>query len=199
MTGNNPNGDFTKMLKALEGSDFIIRYVPFGKSKHAEHYKLTDCFCWFWLHFKESKEIKETDYWQHHQKESEINSWRGIAFEEVCLQHVYQIKSVLQIAGVASTESSLLVRGTKETDGMQIDLIIDRADDVVNVCEMKYSKSPFVVSKPYAEKLSKRLSDMESAMPEKTIQMTLVSIKGMERNENSEIFATSIVADDLFR
>ena len=198
-TGINPNGDFTKMLKALAGSDFIVRYVPFGMSKHEEHYKLTDCFCWFWIHFKESKEVKETDYWQHHQKESEINSWRGIAFEEVCLQHVYQIKSVLQIAGVASTDSSLIVRGNKETDGMQIDLIIDRADDVVNVCEMKYSKSRFVITKAYAEKLSKHISDMESAMPEKTILMTLVSIKGMERNENSEIFTTSIDTDELFR
>ena len=177
MTGINPNGDFSKMLKALVGSDFIIRYVPFGKGKHEEHYKLTDCFCWFWLHFKESKDVKETDYWQHHQKEPEINSWRGIAFEEVCFQHVFQIKSAIQIAGVASKESSLIVGGTKNTDGMQIDLIINRADDVVNVCEMKYSKSRFVVTKSYAETLSKRLSALEDAMPEKAIHLTLVSIK----------------------
>ena len=107
MTGINPNGDFSKMLKALVGSDFIIRYVPFGMGKHEEHYKLIDSFCWFWLHFKESKEVKEADYWQHHQK--------------------------------------------------------------------------------------------EPAMPEKTIHLTLVSIKGMEKNENSEIFTTSITADELFR
>lgn len=199
ITSLNPNGDFTKMLKALVGSDFIIRYVPFGKSLHEEHYKLSDCFCWFWLHFKESKDVKESDYWLYHQKESEINSWRGIAFEEVCLQHVHQIKSAMQVAGVASKESALIVGGTKKTDGMQIDLIIDRADDVVNVCEMKYSKARFVVTKPYAEKLSKRLSSLEVIMPEKTIHMTLISIKGMERNENSEIFTTSISADDLFR
>ena len=198
-TGINPNGDFSKMLTALVGSDFLIRYVPFGKSKYEEYYKLSDCFCWFWLHFKEKEDIKESDYWQHHQKESEIASWRGIAFEEVCLQHIYQIKEAMQIAGVASRESSLVISGEKDTDGMQIDLLIDRADDVVNVCEMKYSKSRFVVTKSYAEKLSSRLSFLENTMPEKTFHMTLVSINGMERNEHSDIFVREISAEDLFR
>ena len=82
---------------------------------------------------------------------------------------------------------------------LQIDLLIDRADDVVNVCEMKYSKSRFVVTKSYAEKLSSRLSFLENTMPEKTFHMTLVSINGMERNEHSDIFVREISAEDLFR
>ncbi len=199
MTGIAPNGDLTKMLKALEGSDFIIRYVPFGRSKNETHYKLSDCFCWFWLHFKEAKEIKENDFWQHHMKETEVASWRGIAFEEVCMQHVHQIKAAMQIAGVASMEYALIVPGSKESEGMQIDLLIDRDDDVLNACEMKYSKTPFTVTKAYAEKLSKRLSALEDAMPEKSIHLTLVSIKGMEHNIHSDIFTNSISADDLFR
>ena len=120
MTGLSPNGDFTKMLKALIGSDFVTRYVPFMASSREEHYKLSDCFCWFWLHFKESLKIGETDYWQHHLREAEIASWRGVAFEEVCMQHVRQIKTALQIAGVSSKESSLIVKGDKDIDGMQI-------------------------------------------------------------------------------
>ena len=82
---------------------------------------------------------------------------------------------------------------------LQIDLLIDRADDVVNVCEMKYSKSRFVVTKSYAVKLSSRLSFLENTMPEKTFHMTLVSINGMERNEHSDIFVREISAEDLFR
>lgn len=197
-TGINPNGDFSKMLKALIGSDLINRYVPFGAGKREEHYKLTDCFCWFWLHFKEKATIQETDYWQHHQKESEVNAWRGIAFEEVCMQHVHQIKAALQIAGVASTESALIVKGGKKTDGMQIDLLIDRADDVVNVCEMKYSKSRFTVTKPYAEKLMRRLSNLESALPEKTFLPTLITSNGIERNIHSELFTNVITTNELF-
>ena len=197
-TGINPNGDFTKMLKALIGSEFINRYVPFGAGKREEHYKLTDCFCWFWLHFKENADIKETDYWQHHQKESEVNAWRGIAFEEVCMQHVHQIKTAMQIAGVASIESALIVKGSKNNDGMQIDLLIDRADDIVNVCEMKYSKSQFTVTKTYAEKLSKRIANLESALPEKTFLLTLVTVNGLERNLHSDIFVHTITANELF-
>ena len=198
-TGINPNGDLSKMLKALVGSDFLIKYIPFGKGKREEHYKLSDCFCWFWLHFKEFSHISETDYWQHHLNESEISAWRGIAFEEVCLQHIYSIKAAMQIAGVASKEYSLIVKGNRNTDGRQIDLLIDRADDVVNVCEMKYSKARFTVTKAYAEKLSARLSALEGMLPGKALHMTLVSINGMERNEHSDIFTTTITADDLFR
>lgn len=197
-TNINPNGDFTKMLKALIGSDFIDRYVPFGAGKREEHYKLTDCFCWFWLHFKEKNDTKEADYWQHHQKESEINAWRGIAFEEVCMQHIHQIKTAMQIAGVASRESALIVKGSKNNDGLQIDLLIDRADNIVNVCEMKYSKAPFTVTKTYAEKLSKRIAHLESALPKKTILLTLITVNGLERNLHSDIFADTITADELF-
>ena len=73
-----------------------------------EYYKLIDSFCWFWLHFKEGKKIVQQDFWQQHLKESDIASWRGIAFEEVCLQHITQIKYSLHIAGVSSQESSCL-------------------------------------------------------------------------------------------
>ena len=198
LTGINPNGDFTKMLKALIGSDFVIRYVPFMGNGREELYKLSDCFCWFWLHFKETLRISETDYWQHHLKESEISSWRGIAFEEVCLQHIGQIKTALQIAGVSSKEASLIVRGDGNHEGMQIDLLIDRADDVVNVCEMKYCKSTFTVTKAYAEKLAKRLAALEKMLPEKTFHMTLVSVGPMERNDYSDSFTSIVTAEDLF-
>jgi hypothetical protein len=198
-TGINPNGDFTKMLKALIASDFVTKYVPFGNANNEVYYKLSDCFCWFWLHFKEKLGISEQDYWLHHMKEPDITSWRGIAFEEVCLQHVYQIKATMQIAGVASKESSLIVKGDKDIEGMQIDLLIDRADDVVNVCEMKYSKVPFAVTKAYANKLSIRLSTLENMLPGKSFHMILVSINGIERNEHSDIFTLIISADDLFR
>ena len=195
----NANGDFSKMLKALIGSDFVVKYVPFGKGVREEHYKLSDCFCWFWIHFKEARNITETDYWQHHLKESEVAGWRGIAFEEVCLQHITQIKMGLQIAGVSSKESALIVKGDAGKDGMQIDLLIDRADDVVNVCEMKYSKGSFAVTKSYAETLTKRLSMLEALYPAKTFHLTFVGVNPIERNEHSDVFTSVITADDLFR
>lgn len=198
-TGLAANGEFTKMLKALIGSDFITKYNPFGASEKTFYYRLSDCFCWFWLHFKEKRQITETDYWQHHLKESEIKSWCGIAFEEVCMQHIRQIKSSLSIAGVSSTESSLIVKGNKDSDGMQIDLLIDRADDVVNVCELKYYQSPFTVTKSYAETLRHRLTTLEEKYPNKTFNMTLVSTEPLRLNEYSDIFTSAVTLDDLFR
>ena len=197
-TGINPNGDFTKMMKALIASDFVTKYVPWGRAGYEHYYKLSDCFCWFWLHFKEEKAVTEQDYWMHHLKESEITSWRGIAFEEVCLQHIHQIKMALQIAGVTSQESSLVVNGDNDADGMQIDLLINRSDDVVNVCEMKFSKAAFAVTNAYAKKLVQRLHDLETLHPKKTFHLTLISVNSMQRNEYSDLFTSAVVAEDLF-
>lgn len=197
-TGLSDNGDLSKMLKALIGSDFLTIYVPFGETRRNVYYRLSDCFCWFWLHFKENKHIMETDYWQHHLRESEIKSWCGIAFEEVCMQHVSQIKSALQIAGVSSTESSLIVKGGRANDGMQIDLLIDRADDVVNVCEMKFTASPFTVTKDYASTLLRRVSALEEMRPGKTFHLTAVTTQPIKHNEYSDVFVSNVTLDDLF-
>ena len=197
-TGINPNGDFTKLLKALIASDFVTKYAPWGSSGNEVYYRLSDCFCWFWLHFKENLRITEQDYWLHHLKEPEITSWRGIAFEEVCLQHIPQIKIALQIAGVASHESSLIVSGDHDTEGMQIDLLIDRADDVVNVCEMKFSKSDYVITKSYADKMQRHLDQLERIQPDKKYHLTFVTVKPIERNAYSDIVKSSITSEELF-
>ncbi len=197
-TGINPNGEFTKMLKALIGSDFVIKYVPFGASLREEHYKLTDSFCWFWLHFKDGKQIRQEDYWQHHLRESEISSWRGIAFEEVCLQHIRQIKRALQIGAVSSTESAYIVKGDEKTEGMQIDLIIDRSDDVINLCELKYSKTPYVITQAYANHLTARLEAMEEKNRNKTFLLTYIGCSPLAENEYSDMFPCQLTSDDLF-
>ena len=114
------------------------------------------------------------------------------------MQHIRQIKSALQIAGVASRESALIVKGDKDNEGMQIDLLIDRADDVVNVCEMKFSKAAFAVTNAYAKKLVQRLHDLETLHPKKTFHLTLISVNSMQRNEYSDIFTSAVVAEDLF-
>ena len=198
-TGITLNGEYSKMMKALVSSDFVTRYIPFGQSKREEYYRLSDCFCWFWLHFKENKQIVETDYWQHHLKEPAIKSWRELAFIEICMQHIFQIKSALQIAGVSSIDSSYIVRGNDEVEGIQIDLIIDRADDVINICEMKFCKSYFEVTQSYAEKLACRTALLESRNPGKTFLMTLISATTLKQNEYSEIFSSNISIDELFR
>ena len=87
---------------------------------------------------KEQKLIRETDFWEHHLNEVQIKSWCGIAFEEVCFNHIEQIKKALGIAGVSTTETAYIAKGDAETAGMQIDMLINRRDDVIKLCELKY-------------------------------------------------------------
>lgn len=199
ITNIAPNGEFTKMLKALTGSGFVTVYTPFGiGGRELQRYKLSDCFCWFWIHFKEHRQIQEDDYWVHHLKEPEIASWRGIAFEEVCMQHIGQIKQALQVAGVSSIESAFIMRGDNDNEGMQIDLVIDRADDVVNICEMKFCKTDFVITKSYSEKIRRHMDGLERMLPSKTFHPTLVSVAPVRRNEYSDTFLSHLTLDDLF-
>ena len=197
-TGLSANGDLSKMMKALIGSDFVVKYTPFGMSGGVEHYKLVDPFCWFWMHFKEAKKIEQADYWTNHLKEGDVSSWRGIAFEEVCLQHISQIKSALGIAGVSTRESAYIVRGNGDKQGMQIDLLIDRADDVVNLCEMKYCRTPFTVTKDYAQTLASRLKGMEESFPSHTFHLTYIGSAELAHNEYSDIFNSGVTLDELF-
>jgi len=87
-------------------SDFITSYTPFGKSKKEVRYKLTDCFCQFYLTFIDGQNITDTAYWQHNQNKPQINAWRGITFEQVCFLHVSQIKRALGVENVVSSESA---------------------------------------------------------------------------------------------
>lgn len=197
--GLQANGEFTKIMKALIASDFVIAYQPYGEARTKMYYKLADCFCWFWLHFKEKRHITQTDYWLNHLNEAEIASWRGIAFEEVCFLHIPQIKQALQIAGVASRESALIVKGSEEKHGMQIDMVIDRDDDVVNICEMKFSKAEYIVKKAYADKLYAHLSELEKSNPRKTFLMTYIGVCPLGAGEYADTFSAALTIDDLFR
>jgi len=142
--------------------------------------------------------VLENDYWEHHLNESEIASWRGIAFEEVCFNHISQIKLALGISGVSTVESAMIVKGENNNEGMQLDLVIERNDDVVNLCELKCYKDIFVVDKAYNAVLLNRQSAMEKRFPHKSIHLTLITTNGVTENEYSSTFQSKIALDDLF-
>ena len=128
-----------------------------------------------------------------------MNAWRGIAFEELCFVHIRQLKTALGILGVSSTYSSLVVKGDEMNDGMQIDLLIERKDNVVNICEMKFVSAEFEVKNEYEEKLRKRINWMnERKNQRQSIQMTLVTTFGLKYGIHSGIFQRVITLDDLF-
>ena len=192
-------GASTKLLKALVASDFIQSYVPFGKSKREEHYKLTDPFCLFYMKFVKGQKEIDPEFWMHNATSQSVSSWRGFAFEEVCLTHFRQIKKALDILGVSSTQSAWALKGDDEKEGTQIDLLINRKDNVVNMCEMKFYNEKFTVNKPYYAKLVHRQNILSEKLPRKTVvHNVLVTTEGLTYNEYSGIFQKVVTIDDLF-
>ena len=128
-----------------------------------------------------------------------VSAWRGIAFEELCFAHIGQIKKALGILGVSSRQSSFTVKGDGETEGMQIDLIIDRKDNVLNLCEMKFASSEFEVDNDYEKKLRHRLQWMLDHINRKQrLQMTLVTTFGLKYGYHSGVFQQVVTLDHLF-
>lgn len=198
-TGIQKGGGLSKMLAALEASDFISRYVPFGVSKREEHYKLTDNFCLFHEKFLAGNEITDTDFWEKNQNSQKLSAWKGIAFEEVCLAHIQQIKNALGIGAITSRESAWSIKGDKENDGTQIDLLIDRDDNIVNLCEMKFLKDKFTINKSYDEKLRSRTQMLIDRLPKRaTVHLTLITSYGLKYNEYSGEIQKLLTLDSLF-
>jgi hypothetical protein len=199
-TGIDDSGSATKMLKALEASDFILKYVPFGAGKRNEAYKLSDSFCMFFLYWVVGHDKMNPDFWMLSQQSQSVTSWRGISFEEVCLVHIQQIKAALGIAGVSSTQSAWALRGDDEKEGVQIDLLISRKDNVVNMCEMKFCGDEYKVSKAYERKLAHRQIVLSEMVNRRTvIHPVLVTTYGLSYNEYSGSFVHTVVMDDLFK
>ena len=196
--GASNGGRLSRNLNALIASDFVIKYVPFGFSKKEEHYKLIDPFCLFYLRFVKDWNQENDKYWQQNVVSQPVSIWRGFAFENVCFNHIEQIKRALGITGVISSASAWSKRDD-DKEGTQIDLLILRKDNVINMCEIKYYGGEFTVKKDYYRKLLRRQEMlMEEVSPKVSIRSTLITTYGLEHNEYSGIFTNVVLLDDLF-
>lgn len=190
--------DLTKLLRTLEVSDFIECYKPFENDKRHLLYRLTDPFCLFYLTQVERKRRSE-NFWRDNENSPALAPWRGHAFEDACLKHVEQIKKAMGVSGVASDNSTWTLQGMQNQKGMQIDLIIERSDRVINLCEMKFVNTDFEVKKDYKATLSERLNWVTSNVKKnQNVQMTLVTTYGLKQGIHSGIFQRTIVLDNLF-
>ena len=191
-------GTLSKNLNALLASDFIIKYVPFGFSKREEHYKLVDPFCLFYLHFVQNQTRINEKFWQQNITAQPVVTWRGYAFENVCFTHIDQIKKALEISGIISSSSAWSKKGGDE-DGAQIDLLIQRNDNVINMCEIKFTSDDFTVDKNYYRVLLSRPNQIRKLVsPKISILSTLITTFGLKQNEYSSSFTNVVTMDDLF-
>ncbi len=191
-------GTFSIILNNLVMSDFLLPYSSFTEGKRQERYKLIDPFCRFYLTFMDGKNTPN-NYWQQNNNSGQINSWRGLAFEELCFNHIPQIKQALGIPQVSTTISKWVMQGANLVKGSQIDMIIDRADNIVNLCEIKFSNAPYVIDKQYDITLRERLQIMSRYLPKRKMpHIVFITTFGIRQNEYSGIVQNVVNLDDLF-
>ncbi len=191
-------GTFTKILTDLEASSFITSYRPFGKKERETLYRLTDEYSFFYLSHIE-KNAKAKGAWQKQVGSPAYNTWGGYGFESVCLKHTSSIKTSLKISGIYSEESSFYFHGSEDTPSFQIDLIIDRQDGIINICEMKFYKHNFIITKKYAEQILNNLAYFkEISDTKKRLSYIVITTYGLTKGEHNHVVDQSLTLDHLF-
>ena len=197
--GLQNNGNTTRALDELVSSGFVSVYYAFGKKKKDLRYRLTDEYSLFYLKFIEENQGFGQSGWQNISQTQSWKSWSGYAFENLALRHVAQIKKALGISGIYTETSSFYRKGSKEQAGVQIDLLIDRNDHAINLCELKFYNSEVVVTKAMAKELRTKLALFRAAsLTNKQIFMTLIAPFGIIPNEHSIGLLDNTLNMDIF-
>jgi uncharacterized protein len=179
-------GGLTKMIEELLQSGFISEYLPFKKTSKDILFKLSDEFSLFHLKFMENSKSFGAGTWQTKSSSSAWKSWSGLAFENICLKHIPQIKKAIGISNVYTEQSAWrYIPKNVEEEGTQIDLVIDRQDNCINICEMKYALTEFTIDKNYSEALNrKRRIFLDKTATRKTVFVTMMTTFGVKLNEH---------------
>jgi AAA+ ATPase superfamily predicted ATPase len=189
-------GNTTKVLMELEESGFITKVFPFEKKVKTTLYRLTDQYSLFYLKFiKDSRTFGE-GAWLSRIDNPRWRAWSGYAFENICFSHIGAVKKALGIGGVYTEISSW----SNAEKGVQIDLLIDRRDQVISLCEIKFSQDPYSITKAYRGELEKKVSAFRTVTKtRKSVFLTMVTAFGLEENVHSLGFVqNSVTMNDLF-
>jgi hypothetical protein len=199
-TNVKDGGGLTNILQELEQSGFITSYVPFNKKKKDTLFRLTDNYSLFYLKFIQPLAKNQSNSWQTLSQTQSWKSWSSYAFENICLQHINEIKIKLGISGVHTNQFSFFAKATETQKGTQIDLLIDRQDNAINLCEVKFYNDEFVVSKSYAENLQqKKRTFQQLSKTKKQIFITLITTYGLKQNSHSLGLVDNVLEmNDLF-
>jgi len=198
-TGLPSGGTLTVSLDELEESGFIEIVVPYQYNKTKALYKLVDNFTIFYFKFMQNQKTNRKQNWANITKSQSWVSWSGLAFERLCFSHISQIKKTLKIEAIACDIAPWIKSDKKE--GAQIDMVIDRADRIINVCEIKFANSDFIIDKSYAKNLRNKLQHFSElpANKRKNIFLTMVTTFGVVNNEYyKELVQNEVELADLF-
>jgi hypothetical protein len=194
------NGKLSTVLKDLEYCGFIRKYNQPGKIAKNAIFQLVDFYTLFYFKIILENKRHDPSFWSKNIGSSMYNNWCGLAFERVCFAHIPQIKQALSIGGVTTNEYSWSTRKTDQHAGAQIDLLLDRSDETIDICEIKYtSASEYTVTEDEECKiLNRRESFVMETGTTKAIHLTLITTRGLAQNAHADIFQNLVLADALF-
>ncbi len=201
-------GTFNERLRELEACGFIQKILPHDRTKRDHLYKVIDEYTLFYLKWidslREGQLIPNNEnYWQTIVRSPSWYSWSGIAFENVCIKHIHLIIKALGLHGMISRLSNWQFRaalGSKEEIGAQIDMLLERADGAITVCEMKYTTELFSIDKSYAKNLENKLECLQKAFAkDRQLFLAIVTVAGLKKNMWSEdLVHQTVILKDLF-
>lgn len=191
----------TTVLDNLESCGFIRKYTNYGCTKRNALFQLVDFFTLFYFRFLKDSSFRNLQYWSSLQRTPRFYSWAGISFEILAMAHIEQIKKKLGISGVASSVYSWRSRNAEaeEARAAQIDMIIERGDNTVNLCEMKFSETEFAIVKDYDKVLRNKITRfVEETKTRKSVQLTFITTYGLKPNAFAGTVQNDVCLDDLF-
>ena len=194
----NNNNRFTAILEELEKCGFIRSYIPFGNTKRDVLFQLTDAFTLFHFHFSQENKYQDEFFWTNSLNSPKYRAWSGYAYEILCLNHIKQIKQALGISGIQSRACCWVSRSEDGFKGAQIDLLIDRADQTVNICEMKFSSYEYEVTKRDDENFNNKIEAfLRQSKTKKSLMLTLITSFGVKPNIYSGRVQRQVSLKDL--
>lgn len=193
------NGHASRILDDLVECGFVRKYCHTGKRLKDAIFQMVDCYTLFYYQFVRTTSGADENFWMQTMQTPAYRTWCGLAFERVCLLHTRQIKAALGISGILANLYSWFVNKTEDHPGVQIDLLIDRADNVVNVCEMKYAPGGYRLTTADLDKLRMRINVFRLYAPRsKSVQPVLITSNGVIPGKNSFEVPLQVTGDQLF-
>jgi len=196
-SGISDGGGLTKVLIELESSGFISRHCDIFHKKDGDYFKLVDFFTLFYHRYLRNRKSTDRGFWTNYLAEPGHRAWCGYAFERLCMLHIDQIKQRLGISGVISEVYTF--RSKLKKGGAQIDIVIDRRDSTINLCECKFSGAAYTITSEDAASLeNKRDVFLQETKTKKSIHMTMIAANGLTHNAYCNDIQAVITLDDLF-
>lgn len=187
----------TKILSDLEQCDFVLPYARYGNKRNNTIYRIKDFYTLFFYKYIQGVDTKDPHRWTHLSSSQQVASWQGFSFDLLCLMHLDEIKQALGIDRILNDSSAW--RSRQDGHGTQIDLVIERADRNINICEMKFSGTPYIINADYERRLRERIAIFRAETATRcSTRMTMVTTYGVLSGKHSAIVDDEVILDDLF-